>query len=262
MAENCKINLRTHPTKKATALRSHLILDMKDILLQDISDAVIQVADCELKAQERAGNNATNIFLNNRPTGSIPIRRTGSGGQYIYRARILFGKTQQLVDAALEAMQLLRSLTRIKSGSAVQSYHIYLGNTANTSDPGSFVGTGISGIISLRGQVGDNSMVSIIGPNVIYGRKLYWNPAGGKTIAKRLAPSRGLGAVVKLATKSGGYRGSATIHRDIKKRMSRSVKYKTLSFGDPFYVMYNTNIIGDKRVPAISITLKSSGRLN
>lgn len=259
---SCKINLRVHPTKKATALRSHLLLDMDKILLQDVSDAVLQVANCELREQEQSGNKSTNIFLNNRPVGSFPIRRTGTTGQFVYRARMLFGSATQLVDAALETMQLLRTLTRIKSGAAVQAYAIYLGNTGNTSNPGSFMGYGISGIIAVRSLVTSNSMVSIIGPNVIYGRKLYWNPAGGKTIAKRLPRVRGLGAKVTLNTSSGGYRGSATIHRDVKKRMARSVKYKSLSFGDPFYVMPGFKIIGDKRVPAISITLKASGRLN
>ncbi len=258
----CDIKLRKHPTKKATALRSHLLLDMEEILMQDISDAVLQVADCELSQQERTGNKATNLFLNNRPIGQFPIRQSGLIGQFVYRARMLFGSTTQIVDAALEAMQLLRTLTRIKTGKAVQSYAIYLGNTANTSDPGMLTGYGISGIIGLREMVTENSMVSIIGPNVIYGRKLYWSPAGSKTIAKRLPSARGLGAKVVLNTRSGGFRGSATIHRDVKKRMARSVKYKSISFSDPFYVMSGFKIIGDKRVPAISIMSKASGRLN
>ena len=256
----CDIKLRKHPTKKATALRSHLLLDMKDILAQDVSDAVLQVADCELAAQERDGNDATNLFLNNRPVTQFQRGRLSSAKQYVFRARMLFGQTTQIVDAALEAMQLLRTLTRIKSGRAVQAYHIFLGNTANTSNPGRDMGVGISGIIGLRDLVTENSMISIIGPNTIYGRKLYWNPAGGKTLAKRLPSAPGIKVV--LNTKTGGFRGSATIHRDVKKRMSRSTKWKALSIGDPFYVMPGFKIIGDKRVPAISIMLKASGRLN
>lgn len=259
----CRINLRKHPTKKATALKTHLLLDMDKILAQDISDAVLQIANCELHEQEGLKNNPTHIFLNNRPVGHFPVRRTGSTtGQFLFRARMLFGTTTQIVDAALEAMQLLRTLTRVKTGAAISSYHIYLGNTANTSSPGNLMGFGIDGIYGLRDLVTSNSMISILGPNVIYGRKLYWNPAGGKTIAKRLPRSRGLGATVKLATRSGGFRGSATIHRDVKKRMARSSKWKSLSFADPFYVSAYSDIIGDKRVPAISITAKAAGRLN
>lgn len=260
----CDIKLRTHPTKKATALRSHLLLDMEQILYQDVSDAVLQVADCELKAQESIDNDATNIFINNRPVNNFQRGRFSSSKQYVFRARMLFGATSQLVDAALEVMQLLRTLTRIRSGAAVQSYHIFLGNTANTSNPGRDMGRGISGLIGdngLRDQVTENSMISIIGPNTIYGRKLYWNPAGGKTIAKRLPTAPGIKAILK-GTKTGGFRGSATIHRDVKKRMARSVKWKALSFSDAFYVMPGFKIIGDKRVPAISIMLKASGRLN
>ena len=257
---SCEIKLRKHPDKKATALRSHLILDMEHVLLQDISDAVVQVAECELQEQRRQGNEPTNMFINNRPIGSVEIRRAGSAGQFVYRARMLFGEPTQIVNGALEAMELLRTLTRIQSGTAVQSYAIYLGNTANTSSPGTFMGNGISGIVALRDLVTENSMISIIGPNTIYGRKLYWNPAGSKTVAKRLPTVRGL--KVKLSTSSGGYRGSATIHRDVKKRMSRRTKWKSLSFADPFYAMPGFKIIGDKRVPAISITMKASGRLN
>lgn len=262
MAEDCNIKLRKHPTKKATALRSHLLLDMEQILLQDVSDAVLQIADCELGAQERIDNKATHLFLNNRPVNKFQRGRINSAKQYVFRARMLFGITSEIVDAAVNAMQLLRTLTRIDSGDAVKSYQIFLGNTANTQDPGKYVGTGISGIIELRDQVTENSMISIIGPNVIYGRKLYWNPAGGKTFLKRLFRVRGLGATVKLATTSGGYRGSATIHRDVKKRLARNPKWKALSFGDTFYVMGSMKIIGDKRVPAISIMPKASGRLN
>jgi len=257
----CDIKLRKHPTKKATALRSHLLLDMEKILLQDVSDAVLQVADCELREQEGLNNKATNLFINNRPVTQFQRGRLSSAKQYTFRARMFFGQTTQLVDAALEAMQLLRTLTRIKTGAAVQAYHIFLGNTANTSNPGQDMGIGISGIIGLRELVTENSMISIIGPNTIYGRKLYWNPAGGKTLAKRLPTTPKIKVLLK-GTKTGGYRGSATIHRDVKRRMSRSTKWKALSFGDPFYVMPGFKIIGDKRVPAISIMLKASGRLN
>ena len=257
----CDIKLRKHPTKKATALRSHLLLDMKDILYQDVSDAVLQVADCELRQQENIDNDATNIYINNRPVTNFQRGRLSSAKQYVFRARMLFGKTTQMVDAALDTMQLLRTLTRIKTGKAVQSYHIYLGNTANTSDPGRNMGVGISGIIGLRDQITENSMISIIGPNTIYARKLYWNPQGGKTIAKRLPTAPGIKVLLK-GTKTGGYRGSATIHGDVKKRMARSVKWKALSFTDPFYVMAGFKIIGDKRVPAISIMMKAAGRLN
>lgn len=259
----CRINLRTHPTKKATALRSHKLLDMDEILFQDVSDAVLQVADCELREQQSKKNEPTNLFLNNRPVGSFPVRlRNSSKGQYIFRARMLFGHSDQLVAAALDAMQLLRTLTRIDSGKAVQSYEIYLGNTGTSSNPGVRVGTGISGILDLKKRkLTKHSMVSLIGPNVIYGRKLYWRPAGGKTLAKRLATAPGIKVLLK-GTKTGGYRGSATIHRDVKKRMARSVKWKALSFGDPFYVMSGFKIVGDKRVPAISITLKAAGRIN
>lgn len=257
----CDIKLRKHPTKKATALKTHLLLDMDEILFQDVSDAVMQVADCELRAQEAQGNEATNLFINNRPVTQFQRGRVSSAKQYIYRARMLFGKADQLVDAALEAMQLLRTLTRIKTGQAVQSYHIFLGNTGSNS-PGTELGIGISGIIEARGKVTDNSVISIIGPNTIYGRKLYWNPRGNKTVARRLARSSIPGAKVVLQSKTGGYRGSATIHRDVKKRMQRSIKWKALSIGDPFYVMPGFKIVGDKRVPAISITLKASGRIN
>lgn len=258
----CDIKLRKHPTKRATAVKSHLLLDMDEILLQDVSDAVLQVAECERMEQEGLGNKPTNLFLNNKPIGTFPIRGKGSSsGQYVFRARMLFGRTEQLVDAALDAMQFLRQLTRIDTGQAVQSYEIFLGNTANSSNPGTYMGRGISGIIRMRGKVTENSMISLIGPNVIYGRKLYWKPAGGKTIAKRLPTAPGVKALLSN-TRTGGYRGSATIHRDVKKRLARSVKWKTLSFGDPFFVMSGFKIIGDKRVPAITITLKSSGRLN
>lgn len=259
----CRINLRKHPTKKATALRSHKLLDMDEILFQDVSDAVLQVADCELRQQQSEKNDVTNLFLNNRPVGHFPIRSQGSSkGQFIFRARMLFGRKDQLVNAALETMQLLRTLTRIDSGAAVQSYEIYLGNTGNSSNPGTHVGKGISGILNLKKiKLTQNSMVSLIGPNVIYSRKLYWNPAGSKKLTKRLATARGIKVLLK-GTKTGGYKGSATIHRDVKKRMARSVKWKTLSFADPFYMMSGFKIIGDKRVPAISITLKAAGRLN
>ena len=258
----CRTNLRKHPTKKSTALRSHLVLDIKDVVLQDISDIVTQVTNCEIAQQKQLGNKVTNTFVNGRPSGLETIRRQSGTGFYVFKTRAVFGAPSQIVEAAKKAYELLRTLTRFKTGAAVGSYNVYLGNTANTGNPGTFMGTGLTGIFSIKDKVSQNSMVSIIGPNVIYGRKLYWNPKGNKTVAKRLPNPRIRGLTVKLATTSGGYRGSATIHRDVKKRMARNVRFKSLSFGDPFFVMWHTNIIGDRRVPAITIMPKAAGRLN
>ena len=258
----CTTRLRKHPTKRATALKSHFVLDIKDVLLQDVSDIIAQVTNCEIEQQRKLDNKVTNTFVNGKPQGSSKIVRSSKGGYFIFKTRAIFGSPTQIHDAALKAYQLLRTLTRFKSGAAVGSYHIYLGNTANTGNPGTFIGTGISGINAAADQLSERSMLSIVGPNVIYGRRLYWNPVGGKTVAKRLANPRIRGLSVKLATTTGGYRGSATIHRDVKKRMGRNVKFKSLSFGDPFFVMAHTDIIGDRRVPAITIMPKAAGRLN
>lgn len=290
----CQIRLRDHPHKKSTAGKGFKQLSSdfgplysfdgshkNSLIGLDISDAIAQITECEIKQQEAIGNNPTHITINGGK-GPQRIRSVVSvGGKtkpsaLVFKTQTIFGDPKEMVDAARDAYILLRSLTRMssltrmKTGAAVQNYMFYVGRVGKDG-PGKRIGKGFSGFSALKGvDLDDRSTVSIIGPLTPYGRKLYWNPKGGKTKVKRFpgtrAASRKLGVRI-----TGGFIGTHTMHNDVKQRMQRKAAWKAFSIGDPFFVIPPSDIWGFSRdintmerplrMPSITIQMKKRGRL-
>lgn len=276
----CEVKLRPHPTKKSTAGKQIKLLtsDFGKMIGLDISDTVVQTMACELRDQESIGNKPTHLLINNgRGSQKVrtelrlatPRRQRGDPGALVFKAQAFFGRPQEMRQAAADAFRMLRELTRIRSGLAKQNYHIFVG-TVTSDTVGKYVGQSSAGIMALRSvELTDQSTVSIVGPLTTYGRKLYWNPVGGKTVVKRFPgtryASRNLGISIR-----GGFKGTETIHTDVKKRMRRKAKWKALSISDPFYVISPRRIKGTYpetmkrplRMPAITIQVKKAGKLS
>ena len=93
---------------------------------------------CEIDGQKGIGNPVSNLLLNNRPTNRILNVSANTGkvtGQLIWKAQAFFGQVKEMQAAAQKALELLKSLTRRRSGRAVGSYRIYLGESG-AGDPG------------------------------------------------------------------------------------------------------------------------------
>lgn len=286
----CAVKLRNHPTKVAKAGKSFKLLSSdagplfsatgahkKSLIGLDISDAIVQTMACELREQESLNNKPTNLIINNG-RGSQKVRNNfrlvssrpqlGDTGTLVFKASAYFGRAEEMIKAASDAYVLLRSLTRKRSGLAVGNYAFYVGEAGNDS-PGRYIGKGIAGAGALKGEeINSATSLTIIGPLTTYGRKLYWNPAGGKKVTKRFPGTRNASRKLGVRIK-GGFIGTETIHTDVKKRMRRKVKYKALSFSDPFYEVSAGHIKGTGvstmgkplRMPAITVQMKKQGRL-
>ena len=272
----CTVRLRKVPTKRVVAGRQKLLLtsDFGSMIGLDVSDTVVQTMGCELRDQESLGNEPTNLQINNG-RGPQLVRtsiRPGTPGTkpstLVFKATAFFGRADEMKKAAAEAYRMLRMVTRMLTGTAKQNFRVFVGRVGEDS-PGRELGIGGVGISALnKVDLDADSTVSFVGPLTTYGRKLYWNPKGGKTVVRRLPGTRA--ASRKLGLKlTGGFIGSATMHQDVKKRLRRKNVARAFSVSDPFYIIPSGDIVGTKpetmkrplRMPAITIQLKGRGRL-
>lgn len=132
----------------------------------DLRATLRQVSAFEIAEQIRAGN---------KPSAIIVDGTRKSIDDAMRRVVALFGDTSQIAAALHEAFHLLRLLTRVRTGRARGAYRLLLNDRA-AGDEASADRT------ASRMTSRDNA--TILGPLTAYGRKLYWNPAGGKDAPK------------------------------------------------------------------------------
>jgi len=271
----CTVRLRKVPTKRKVAGRQKLELasDFGELVGLDISDTIVQLFSCELKEQERLENDPTNITINggSGPQNirtNVTIGYKSKSSNLVYKATAFFSRAEEMKAAAFEAYKMLLTLTRQRTGLAKNNYAIYVGRVGKDT-PGKFQGLGIGSIASIDGNTLDaDNTISVVGPLTTYGRKLYWNPRGGKTVNKRFGGSRKAKELLGIDPKSF-FIGSATIHGDVKKRLRGKKVARAFSVSDPFYFISPRRIVGtypetmDRplRMPAITIQLKGRGRI-
>jgi hypothetical protein len=206
------------------------------VLPQDLSRTIQSLFLHELAEQQRAGIQPTQIIIDGGRGHISTVKK---------RARAFFSNTARMVAALEEAYQMLRERTRVETGAARASYEVYL----NGQPRGKF--NDIPRIVQAAKQT---DLVSIVGPGVIYGRKLYWRPLGKqRTIKKKVA---------QYTKGRGGKREQVKVYGTYQEPMQRGIKrvlkkqFPDLRITDAWVELAHGTGKRGERWPAISIRMR------
>jgi hypothetical protein len=206
-----------------------------EVLPSDIQRTIQYVYIGELEAQRRLGAVPTTQLVDNGRGQLFSVKR---------RAQAFFSNPGRIKSAAREAYDRLVSLTRIKTGAARRSFMVYVNERP--------IG-GIDALETIVKAMGPGDFISIVGPGVAYGRKLYWRPYGkARQIKKKklqYTQQNGQTVIVK-----GVY--TEPMHRTVKRLLAK--KYPDLSITDRWIPLNHGTGRKGERWPAISIRMKSS----
>lgn len=133
----------------------------KTVLPEDLQRVLSGTYVAEVDAQKRMGN--------------PPIITEVDGGKHSNvanvkrRARAFFSNKARVADAAFAALEMLLTLTPVLTGRARASFALYLNDAP--------LGGGVN-IDAATEKMRPRDLLSIVGPGVPYGRKLYRRPLG------------------------------------------------------------------------------------
>lgn len=119
----------------------------------------------EIEEQKRSGNPASNILVDG--SGRKPLSEVRRN------ARAYFVNRESVRRAAEDALRIITLLVRHKTGKARASMDVWLNDKP------------VGSVASATARMGAEDRVRIVGPEVAYGRKLYWNPVGKAKFSKR-----------------------------------------------------------------------------
>lgn len=154
-----------------------------DVAFDDLLTTLRYVAATEIKEQIDIGNTPTNILVDNR-SGTY---RSIDAAQK--RVQAFFADTNEILAALDEAWVEVRKLTPVYTGRSIASYQIWYNNTVIGNNP-----TAARQFAARFNPAKDQ--FRIVGPVLIYGRKVYWNP-NGKVRLKKITVFRSKALVVK-----------------------------------------------------------------
>lgn len=225
--DNYTVRLREVPTTK------DLQKFMVTVPPQDLVDTLRQVAVHEIAQEATQGSKPSAIIVDGTTQGVIFAQR---------RIQAIYGDAGELAAAMHEAFDLMRRLTRFKTGRARASYRLVLN--------GHVVGDE-SAVDRVAVRMTSRDSAVIVGPLTIYGRKLYWNPI---TTGPRLRQKK-----YKRRDRSTRGRG-ATFTEPIGMAAARLVrrKYRTLTVREVWVATSIFAGIGaDNRAPGVMVRYKA-----
>jgi|SRR6185436_15529468 len=215
------------------------------VLPADLRDTLRQVSAFEIEQQRAFGNYPSAIIVDGRQQSIESANR---------RVQALFADSRMLQQALTEAFAMLRQLTRIQTGRARREFFLYV----NDSPVGN---EGAIAAVASRMTNRDNAVV--YGPVVPYGRKLYWNPAGGqegalrsRTVKKTRGEYRTFGGEkikVKVAYREPMHR---IVERALKRKYGRVLTIKEAWLSTQAFRAFG----GDASGPGLMIRYKSGRR--
>ena len=187
--------------------------------------------------QRELGRVPSNLLVDGRPAeyGLASISQVKRRGQLIY------GDMAQLVAAARFALTELERITPAASGAGRGSFRVFI----NDVDMG--------GAEVLTEQLADKLQPSdtlrIVGPTVIYGRRLAWRTGKTKTVTRRAGTvrvrARGIGRSAPEVVKAAARR-----------------RFPAINIFDPWISTRFFRGVGtDDRTPTVSMALKRRGKL-
>lgn len=187
--------------------------------------------------QRELGRLPSNLLIDGRaaPYGLASIAQAKRRGQLIY------GDMDQLVAAARFALTELERITPVASGAGRASFHVFI----NDVD--------IGGADALTAQLADtlkpNDTLRIVGPTVIYGRRLAWRTGKTKTMTRRAG-------TVRVRARGVGRSAPEVVKAAAKRR------FPAIHIFDPWIITRFFRGVGtDARTPTVSLSLKRRGKL-
>lgn len=205
-----------------------------EVLAEDVSRAIREISASEIIAQVALGNRPTSLLVDNR--GNRPITDAN------LRVQAFFADTTQIREAVYATYAKIQDLTRVASGAARGSYQIWFKEQNIGSQPGA-----IEPYLLKFDPTTD--YFRIVGPVLVYGRKIYWNPLGKPKFTK-IPGFRSKGLLVKLVRIRG-------LMNQVEQSMRR--KYRSIAIAEDWVV--TTALPKDGRTPAIWIGFKKKGAL-
>jgi len=205
------------------------------VLPEDMQRSIQIVYSNELELQRRIGQKPTTELIDNGRTQLFNVKR---------RAQAFFSSPDRMKAATREAWDMLISRTRIKSGAARKSYFIYVNQRPIA---------GIDALETIVKAMKPTDFISVVGPGVAYGRKLYWRPFGkARKIKKKAAKytTRGGETVIVRAVYT------EPMHRAVQRVLAR--KYPDLIISDGWTPLLHGDGKRGERWPTITIRIKSS----
>lgn len=164
---------------KSTDRLDKMILDCGE---QDLRFAIGAIFAREVEQQKRIGNPASNILVDG--SGMKPLSSVRRN------ARAYFVSRESIRRAAEDALRLVALLVRYKTGRARASLSIYVGTTE------------VRSIADAVNRLGPDDVVVVAGPQVEYGRKLWYNPEGIAKFNKRTGRRKTIAAIAVPRLKS------------------------------------------------------------
>lgn len=190
----------------------------------------------EVQQMRRSGREPTTILIDNGTRQLINVKR---------RAQAFFSDIGRLKEALKAAWRMLVGVTRIASGAARRSYALYLNGTP---------AGGENDIDAVVNKMVSGDRISIVGPGVAYGRKLYWRPFGKarKVKLKRKEYIREKGKAPQL----GRTHYQEPMHRTVRRLLKK--QYPEFAISDRWIELQHGGGKHGERWPALTISFKSS----
>lgn len=134
-----------------------------EVGLEDLEFTLRYVAATAIQEQIALGNKPTNLLVDNSGRKAIDKAQR--------RVQAFFIDREMLRKAVYEAWAKVTALTRVRTGAAVGSYELWYNNQRIGKTPAAVE------LVIDRFDPGKD-FFRIVGPVIVYGRKIYWNPLG------------------------------------------------------------------------------------
>lgn len=220
-------------------LKSHTTTERIDKIIlevatEDLETVLRYVAAIEIQNQQNQNNPATSIIVDNRGRKDIATAQR--------RVQAFFVNTDDILNAVNEAWAKVLSLTRVASGRAASSYQLWFKEQPIGSSPGA------AGAY-IRQFNPATDYFRIVGPVLVYGRKIYWNPKGKPKFVKKV-----VARTKDLTVKAIRIRG---VMNQVEQSMRR--RYRNLAIAEDWVV--TSALPFDGRTPGLWIGFKRKGTL-
>lgn len=226
----------------AITLRSHTTTDRLDkiiyeVLQEDLQTVLRFVAAEAIEEQRRLQNPPTSLLIDNSGGKSIDFAQK--------RVQAFFGNIEDLRLAVRDAWQLIQDRTRVATGTARSSYQVWFKEQRIGSSPAA-----IDPFLQNFNPATD--YFRIVGPVLVYGRKVYWNPVGAPNKPPRTQTKtlRVPGLTVKLIRIRG-------IMNQVEQIMKR--RYRGLAITEDWVV--TSALPKDGRTPGMWFGFRRRGTL-
>lgn len=202
--------------------------------LEDVQTLLRLVAATAIEEQRSLQNPPTSLLVDNRGRKDIATAEK--------RVQAFFGNTEDLLQAVYDAWSQVQALTRVATGRASASYELWFKEQSIGHSPG-----GASIYIDRFNPATD--YFRIVGPVLVYGRKIYWNPRGKAKFSKSTVVRR-----PEFTVKAVKIRG---IMNQVEASMRR--KYRGLAIAEDWVT--TAALPKDGRTPGLWIGFKRKGTL-